>query len=94
MSCEGLLVGGLYQTVRDSILNFMDLIATYGFVPNGGRLVRVFPIGLVRRQTGTDSSLSAPWHPFATSCTSPVLSQSVTTTRISAPAGAIHRVHK
>lgn len=38
MSCEGLLVGGLYQTVRDSILNFMDLIATYGFVPNGGRL--------------------------------------------------------
>lgn len=39
MSCEGLLVGGLYQTVRDSILNFMDLISTYGFVPNGGRLV-------------------------------------------------------
>jgi alpha,alpha-trehalase len=34
---EGLLRSELESYARDLILNFMDLIDLYGFLPNGGR---------------------------------------------------------
>lgn len=34
----GLLESGLIQAVKSTLSNFMDLIADYGFIPNGGRI--------------------------------------------------------
>ncbi|CAG8710030.1 1465_t:CDS:2, partial [Acaulospora morrowiae] len=35
---EGLLVSELYGVAKDMILNFLDFVETYGFVPNGSRI--------------------------------------------------------
>lgn len=35
---DGLLISGMYDTVRGIIDNFLFLVSQYGFVPNGGRI--------------------------------------------------------
>lgn len=34
---QGLLKSELYDTVNETLQNFMDEIGDYGFIPNGGR---------------------------------------------------------
>ena len=35
---HGILTCGMYETAKDMIFNYIDLVRRYGFVPNGGRI--------------------------------------------------------
>ena len=35
---EGLLLNDMYETTRGIIENFLSIVKTYGFIPNGGRV--------------------------------------------------------
>ena len=43
---EGLLAGNMTYLARTTLLNFMDEIRSYGFIPNGGRYVKPIPCNL------------------------------------------------
>lgn len=35
---SGLLIGGLTETVNNTLQNYLDSIENFGFIPNGGRI--------------------------------------------------------
>lgn len=55
---KGLLVSGMRDTVKGMIRNYAQMVETYGFVPNGGRIYYL-QVRRGRMRVGTSSEVAA-----------------------------------